>query len=263
MFIVTAIPAFLDNYFWLLSADDLAVVVDPGDAAPVLRYLADHHLKLDAILITHHHPDHIGGISALRQQYPVPVYGPRAETGKISGLTELLDDGDLVHVLDQTLTVMSLPGHTLGHIGYYQTGVNPLIFCGDTLFSGGCGRLFEGTPQQMHNSLARIAALPDATKIYCTHEYTLSNLAFAQAVEPGNPDIVGHIEKVKALRACQQPSLPSTLALERRINPFLRTGRREVVAAIQAQTGNLSADTVQTFAAMRRWKDSFKAACPL
>lgn len=260
MFTISAIPAFLDNYLWLLSANGHAVVVDPGDAVPVLNYLAENQLKLDAILVTHHHADHIGGIRALLRQNTVPVYGPRAEANKIPGLTHLLDDGDFVTVLGQSFKVISLPGHTLGHIAYYRNEPSPLLFCGDTLFSAGCGRLFEGTPQQMHDSLARIAALPDATLVYCTHEYTLSNLAFARTVEPNNPDIATHIEAVKALREQRQPSLPSHLALEHRINPFLRTAMAEVRAAVQQHTGSLPLDTVQTFSALRHWKDAFKPA---
>jgi hydroxyacylglutathione hydrolase len=259
MFSVTAIPAFLDNYLWLLSHNGRAVIVDPGDATPVLAVLRVQHLRLDAILITHHHYDHIGGIAKLREQFDVPVYGPRAEASKIPALTQLLDDGDTLSALGFELQVMALPGHTLGHIAYYRPGANPLLFCGDTLFSAGCGRLFEGTPQQMHDSLARIAALPETTTIYCTHEYTLSNLAFAMAVEPDNPAIPAHIEAVKKLRANQQASVPTTLALEKQINPYLRTHLPSLRRAAEQHCGRSLPDTAQVFAVLRRWKDGFKA----
>jgi hydroxyacylglutathione hydrolase len=252
---VSAIPAFTDNYLWLLSRGSEAVVVDPGDAAPVLKALDARALKLAAILITHWHPDHIGGISKLLERNKVPVFGPRAEFPKIPQLTKLLDDGDRITVLDQSFTVMAVPGHTLGHIAYANGGQ---LFCGDTLFSAGCGRLFEGTPQQMHASLSRLAALPAETLVYCTHEYTLSNLAFALAVEPDNSALREHLDSVRALRAQNRPSLPSTLKLELAINPFLRADVPQVIAAAQRQFAQVAATPVEIFAALRRWKDSYK-----
>jgi hydroxyacylglutathione hydrolase len=260
MFSVSAIPAFQDNYLWLLADGGHAVVVDPGDARPVQAFLDANRLVLDAILVTHHHLDHTAGISTLLKSWPVPVYGPRQEAHKIPGLTQLLDDGDTVDLLGQRFEVMALPGHTLGHIAYYCRTPEPLLFCGDTLFSAGCGRLFEGTPQQMHDSLARIAALPDDTRVYCTHEYTLSNLAFAQAVEPANADVAAHVATVQSLRSQQQPSLPTTLALERRINPFLRVLQAGLLPDRLEGADLSAADAVQRFAALRRWKDGFKAA---
>lgn len=250
-----AIPAFTDNYLWLLSRGTDAVIIDPGDAAPVLEVLEQRGLNLRAILITHWHPDHIGGINPLLERGSVPVYGPRAEISKIPQLTHALDDGDRVTVLGQTFDVMAVPGHTLGHIAYYT---EQQLFCGDTLFSAGCGRLFEGTPEQMHASLSRFAALPATTNVYCTHEYTLSNLAFAVAVEPQNMDLLKRLSDVRSLRAQNQPSLPSTLAIELASNPFLRSDCPDVVAAAEMQSGQSNMSHSQVFAVLRRWKDNFK-----
>lgn len=235
---VFAIPIFQDNYVWVLHQGPEAAVVDPGDAAPVQEALAARGLDLRAILITHWHPDHIGGLPALSAEHRVPVYGPLAEAERIPGLTRTLRGGDSIEVLGARFEVLDLAGHTLGHIGYRSGDV---LLCGDTLFSAGCGRLFEGTPEQMWASLSRLAALPPETRVFCTHEYTLANLAFAQALEPDNPDIRAHLTAVKDLRAAGQPSLPSQIALERRINPFLRCR-----------------DAAE-FAEKRRQKDRFKA----
>lgn len=252
---VHAIPAFTDNYLWLLSKGGDAVIVDPGDAAPVQKLLAERGLKLTAILVTHWHPDHIGGISKLLEHNKVPVYGPRAEFQRIPQLTNPLDDGDQVIALGVSFHVMAVPGHTLGHIAYYA---NEQLFCGDTLFSAGCGRLFEGTPEQMHASLRRLAALPSQTKVYCTHEYTLANLAFALAVEPRNKDLGLRLQEVRKLRGENMPSLPTTLAMELATNPFLRTSTPDVVEAAQAHSNQISSSPEQIFAALRRWKDDFK-----
>lgn len=255
------IPAFTDNYLWLLVRGDRAVVVDPGDAAPVQRALAERGLRLEAILVTHHHPDHVGGVAALRAQYPVPVYGPDREATAIGTVTERLRDGDTVDVLGRRFEVLEVPGHTLGHIAYYSPATDlgaPVLLCGDTLFSGGCGRLFEGTPEQMHDSLGRLAALPGATQVYCTHEYTLSNLRFAQAVEPDNAALAEHVDKVVRLRAEDRPSLPSSIELELRINPFLRTGHPSVQEAARTQSPAPLDGEVAVFATLRRWKDHFR-----
>ena len=255
MLSVSAIPIFLDNYVWLLADGTDAVVVDPGDALPVRAALRLHGLNLTAILITHHHPDHIGGIAELLRDHVVPVYGPRAEAHRIKDLTHLLDDGDVIRLLDLDFQVLAVPGHTLGQIAYYTPGS---LFCGDSLFSAGCGRLFEGTPAQMHQSLQRIAALPSSTRVYCTHEYTLSNLAFAAAVEPGNAAITAHIEHVRALRANHQPSLPTSLERELSINPFLRVRLPAVIQAANRWSGGPLDTEIAVFAAVRRWKDSFR-----
>ena len=231
----------------------------------MLAQLNEKQLRLDAILITHHHPDHIGGLRKLREKFDVPVYGPRAEAKTIPGLTDLLDDGDRINVLKLDFEVMTLPGHTLGHIAYYRAEMDPapILLCGDTLFSAGCGRLFEGTPEQMYQSLARITALPDSTQIYCTHEYTLSNLAFAKAIEPDNSAIQRHIETVKNLRARNQASIPTTLGLERLINPFLRTNTPQVRAMAETHTGTPLISSVEVFTVIRRWKDNFKSPAVL
>lgn len=255
MIALHAIPIFTDNYVWVLSQGRDAVVVDPGDAAPVRRHLAAQGLNLRAILITHHHPDHTGGLQALHTS-GVTACGPRAEAARIEGLDLLLDEGDAVELLGHRFQVLCLPGHTLGHIAYR---CDDLLLCGDTLFSAGCGRLFEGTPAQMHTSLSRLATLPPATRVCCTHEYTLSNLAFALAVDPDNADLHAHVARVKKLRAENRPSLPSTLDLERRINPFLRCDQPAVIAAATAWAGQPLPDALAVFTALRRWKDGFKA----
>lgn len=259
------IPAFTDNYLWLLVRQGEAVVVDPGDAAPVEAVLAQRGLRLSAILVTHHHPDHIGGLSKLLQAHPVPVYGPQKENGTIKQLSAPLVEGDAVEVLARRFTVMEVPGHTKGHIAYYAAATDeepPVLLCGDTLFSAGCGRLFEGTPAQMHHSLGRFAALPGGTQVYCTHEYTTSNLAFALAVEPDNTELTDYVARVKTLRAANTPSLPSTIDQELRINPFLRVEQPGVVAAAAQQAGHAPADAVETFAILRAWKDGFRAPAP-
>jgi hydroxyacylglutathione hydrolase len=260
---VIPVPAFTDNYLWLLVRGSQAVVVDPGDAAPVEKALADRGLTLVAILVTHHHPDHVGGLADLLARHPVPVYGPRREHKTIPQLTVTLGENDSVELLGRRFEVMEMPGHTLGHIAYYSACTDlesPVLLCGDTLFCAGCGRLFEGTAEQLYTSLTRLAALPGATQVYCTHEYTMSNLFFACTVEPGNAQLAEHMDRVKALRAAGTPSLPSTIELELRINPFLRTDQPSVRAAAAAQAGREPADAVETFAILRKWKDGFRPA---
>ena len=256
MLSIHAIPAFTDNYIWLLQRGRSALAVDPGDAVPLQRELQARDLVLEAILITHWHPDHIGGLSALLAGRQVPVYGPRAESARIPLMTQPLDDGDRLQALGFTWQVLSLPGHTLGHIAYLT---NDILLCGDTLFSAGCGRLFEGTPQQMHASLSRLAALPPATRVYCTHEYTAANLAFARAVEPHNADVAMRSAEVAALRAKGLPSLPTTIGAELTFNPFLRCTEAQVVAAAQAQSSSRVESADAAFASLRAWKDRFRA----
>jgi len=252
---ISALPAFTDNYIWLLQDqhNQRCAVVDPGDAAPVMAWLQQHPgWVLSDILITHHHHDHVGGVEQLKQLSGATVYGPAREN--IPGRDVALDDQDRVSVLGCEFRVMSVPGHTLGHIAYYHDG---LLFCGDTLFAAGCGRLFEGTPEQMHQSLASLAALPAETRVYCTHEYTLSNLKFAQAVEPHNPDIAERLATVIQLREDGRMTLPSTLALEKLTNPFLRTAETSVKQKADERNGLDNPSQSAVFAALRAWKDKF------
>ena len=260
---ITPIPAFTDNYLWLLERGSDAAIVDPGDAAPVERALAERGLTLAAILVTHHHADHIDGLPALTRAHPgVPVYGPAAE--QIRGVTHALREGDRVTALDVAFTVWEVPGHTLGHIAYVADEPPPehgpgFVLCGDTLFSAGCGRLFEGTAEQLHRSLQRLATLPPDTRVYCTHEYTLANLAFAAMVEPQRPELAAAIAEVRQRRRRHEPSLPSTIGRERLINPFLRATEPAVAQAAQRQAGAPLAGEIEVFAALRRWKDGFRA----
>lgn len=252
---ISALPAFTDNYIWLLQdhATQRCAVVDPGDAAPVQAWLDAHPgWVLGDILITHHHHDHVGGVETLKKATGATVYGPASEN--IPGRDVALKDNDTVRVLGWDFDVHAVPGHTLGHIAYYHHG---LLFCGDTLFAAGCGRLFEGTPQQMYQSLSRLAALPEDTLVYCTHEYTLSNLKFAAAVEPDNRDIAARLEKVSQQRASGVMTLPSTLALEKLTNPFLRTGEILVTQKVDERNGPQNRAPSEVFAALRAWKDTF------
>lgn len=252
------LPAFQDNYLWLLHDGQRALVVDPGDAQPVLAFLERSGLQLEAILVTHHHPDHIGGVDVLRDATGAHVWGPARE--RIPEPVERLAEGDTIEVLGLHFRVLDVPGHTVGHIAYYCEKVDgaPLLFCGDTLFSGGCGRLFEGTPAQMHASLTKLAALPDATRVCCTHEYTLANLKFAKAVEPSNDELIHYNEHCERLRAQGLPTLPSSIGEEKRINPFLRTRHAAVAWAAQAHGAADPNDEVAVFAALRQWKNEFR-----
>ncbi|OYT93021.1 MAG: hydroxyacylglutathione hydrolase [Burkholderiales bacterium PBB3] len=251
------LPAFDDNYIWMLQSGTQALVVDPGDAAPVLQALASAKLTLCGILITHHHPDHTGGVDALRQATGAAVFGPARENMP-EPLTRLRA-GDTVQQLGLAFSVLDVPGHTAGHIAYYCNDVDaePLLFCGDTLFSAGCGRLFEGTPAQMQHSLGQLAALPDNTRVCCTHEYTLSNLRFARMVDPNNARLQAYEVECLQLRQAGVPTLPSRIGLERQINPFLRTDVDAVIASIR----HFDAEGYQqdgAFATLRRWKNQAK-----
>lgn len=258
MISIIPIPAFADNYIWTMRQGRSAVVVDPGDAAPVLDYLDREQLWLTAILATHHHNDHVGGVRALVARFPVPVLGPANET--IPARTRALREGDVVDVpgLPVTLRVLDIPGHTAGHIALFgDVNGEPSVFCGDTLFAAGCGRLFEGTPQQMWTSLSSLAALPAATRVYCGHEYTLANLRFALAVEPHNAAIWNRQTREEEKRKQGSPTLPSTIELERETNPFLRAPIAAVHAAAEQHAGHPLRGDVETFAALRAWKNAF------
>jgi len=254
---LTALPAFTDNYIWMLHDGSRAVVVDPGEAAPVQAALDAQGLQLAAILVTHHHGDHVGGVNALRPRLQGPVYGPAHEDIPLPFVP--LRQGQQIEVLGLQFEVIDVPGHTAGHIAYAQCGAAsaPILFCGDTLFSAGCGRLFEGTPAQMVASLAKLNALPGDARVCCTHEYTLSNLRFAAAVEPGSAAVAAHTEACQRQRAAGQPTLPSTLAREREINPFLRCSEPAVMASARAQ-GAASDGVVDVFAALREWKNNYR-----
>jgi hydroxyacylglutathione hydrolase len=256
MFLIP-IPAFTDNYLWLLHDGQRALIVDPGDAFPVLQALKDNQLQLESILVTHHHADHTGGVDALREATGARVFGPAHE--QIPGPFTPLVDGDTVHVLGLDFQVIDVPGHTAGHIAFFtpEADGKPLLFCGDTLFSGGCGRLFEGTPAQMLASLDRLACLPGDTAVCCTHEYTMANLRFALAVEPDNRELIGYHARCAALRQAGKPTLPTSIVQELLINPFLRTRHPTVMAAAQ-RFDPAAHDDATLFAAIRQWKNQFK-----
>ena len=256
---ITALPAFSDNYIWLLQ-DDASLrcaVVDPGDAAPVEHWLDAHpQWTLSDILVTHHHHDHTGGVAALKARTGARVAGPAGET--IPALDLPLEDNAELTSLGLALQVLEVPGHTAGHIAFVHRGAEqPLVFSGDTLFAGGCGRLFEGTAQQMHTSLGRLAGLPDETLVYCAHEYTLSNLRFAREVEPDNAELAQRYAKVQAQRERNEITLPSTVGLEKATNPFLRAGETSVKEKMDQRAGAPLPSEAAVFAAIRAWKDTF------
>lgn len=261
---VRRVPAFTDNYLWLIrgSGGRSAVAVDPGDAAPIDDALRQEGLALTAILLTHHHPDHAGGVPALKATWRCPVYGPRAEA--IPGVDNALDDGDRVAPpgLGVELEVLAVPGHTRGHIAYFAAALpddpRPALFCGDTLFAAGCGRVFEGTPAQMLASLSRLAALPGDALVYCAHEYTMANLRFAQAVEPDNRLLAERVADAATRRAAGLATVPSTIAVEHRTNPFLRATEPAVRRAAETRLGAAPATDVDCFAAIREWKNTFR-----
>lgn len=251
---IEPIPAFNDNYLWLLSRGADAAVVDPGDAAPVLARLAQRQLQLVTILVTHHHGDHVGGVEALVRASGAHVFGPRGES--IPAIGTRLAGADTIEVLGQRLHVIDVPGHTRGHIAYHAPALGA-VFCGDTLFACGCGRLFEGTPEQMSASLAALAALPAETRVYCAHEYTLANILFALAVEPDNAALSQRRRRCEEKRARGEPTVPSTIGEELATNPFLRCDVPAVRARAEREAAGAAASAVATFAALRAWKNRF------
>jgi hydroxyacylglutathione hydrolase len=255
---VRPLSAFSDNYIWLLldHLHQRCAVVDPGDARPVVDWLEAHpQWSLSDVLVTHHHSDHVDGIEELKQGRSVRVIGPWRE--HIPGCDLALDDGDQIEVLGHHFLVIGVPGHTLGHIAYFLPDQQPLLFSGDTLFAGGCGRLFEGTAAQMMASLERLADLPKTTNVYCAHEYTLSNLRFAQTVEPGNRKIAQRLRKVELARSQGECTLPSRIDLELQTNPFLRTANETVRAAAQAFAQVPLTTPEACLGALREWKNDF------
>jgi hydroxyacylglutathione hydrolase len=253
------IPAFDDNYLWLLHNGANAIVVDPGDAVPIQAKLKELNLKLEAILVTHHHADHVGGVDTLRNATGARVYGPAFEV--IPEPVQRVGAGEQVSVLGIDFSVMEVPGHTSGHIAYFHKGSDlhstPLLFCGDTLFSGGCGRLFEGTPAQMLTSLTMLSQLPEDTLVCCAHEYTLSNLKFALAVDAANSDLIAYEAHCQAQRKANIPTIPSRMGTEKKINPFLRSHTASVMASVQ-QYNQTAQSATDIFAALREWKNNFR-----
>lgn len=258
MLAIHAVAAFQDNYLWVIARGRDAAVVDPGDAAPIESFLSEQGLALRAILATHHHGDHVGGVAALVSHWKCPVFGPAGEN--IPKVTQKLFEGDhiVVPALGLPLDVLDVPGHTAGHIAYvHRDPADPFVFCGDTLFAGGCGRLFEGTPAQMVASLSKLASLPPETRVYCAHEYTLANLRFARAVEPDNATLAQRQSREAEKREKGEATVPSTIAVELATNPFLRWSEPAVVQAAARRAGRALQDPVDVFTQIREWKNNF------
>lgn len=254
---ILTVPAFDDNYLWIVHNGTDAVVVDPGDGKAILQALQEHQLQLRAILLTHHHADHIGGVPELLQSFEVPVYGPANDN--IKTVTHPLNGGDTLAIecLDVEFQVLAMPGHTLGHIAYYSQK-EQVLFCGDTLFAGGCGRIFEGTPAQMFSSLQTLAALPEQTAVYCAHEYTMSNLRFALAANPNSTALHARQTIEQQKRDQNIPTVPSTIGIEKQTNPFLRCADPDIkLCLIAHEKVKDSADELEVFTALRTWKNNF------
>jgi hydroxyacylglutathione hydrolase len=252
---IEPIKAFDDNYIWLMTTNEGSIVIDPGESINLLKVIEQKNIKLDAILITHHHYDHTGGIEQLLIKYPsLEVYGPNND---ICSIKSRLLDGELLNVIGIDFEIIEIPGHTLDHIAYYANiNDSPILFCGDTLFGGGCGRVFEGTFEQMYESLMKLKKLPKNTRIYCGHEYTSDNLKFAKAVEPDNIDLISRYNDVLNLRKNNIPTLPSTLLIELKTNPFLRTEKNNVQKIISKKFKTGFSEK-EIFSALRQWKDNF------
>lgn len=259
--VITAIKAFTDNYIWAISStsSNHLALVDPGDANVCIDYIEKNQLVLSIILITHHHADHIGGLEKLyhycvEKNWSIEIYAPKNEN--IPFATKKLEQGNIVDLTDFNLSfnVIDLPGHTLGHIAYYA---DDILFCGDTLFSGGCGRIFEGTPKQMHESLTKLKNLPERTRVYCTHEYTLANLTFALTVDPSNSELVHYYNQAQQLRAEDKITLPSSILREKQVNPFLRCHDENIQQNVCEYSQESISTELATFSALRAWKDDF------
>ena len=253
---IIPLPAFTDNYIWAIVYGNSCVVVDPGDSSPVFDFLESNNLDLECILITHHHFDHTGGMLALAKKYDCPVYGPRGD--HIEGLTSKVSEGDEITIFNFKFKIFETPGHTLDHIAYFHSSdKGSYLFCGDTLFSGGCGRLFEGTAEDMFSSLNKFISLPDETLVFCAHEYTQSNLKFALSVNPNNLDLIKYSKKVDKLRSNSEITLPSNIGLEKKINPFFLLNDKEILKNSEQFISGKISNSVESLAAIRSMKDSF------